>query len=235
MKLSKDCYKCLQRLVYQAAGLATNDKRTREKAVEQGLKVLRDNYSYDEVSIVVATKIHDVIKEVTGNSDPYRILKDKEMVIARELYSEVGYKYGDGFKDLVRLAVLGNALDFFRPFDAIKQDMRREVNFVIDDTEYFKEKLQDARTVLYLADNAGEVFFDLPLVKWMKQFASVTYVVKAAPVQNDITLDDIKNAGLEAEIQNIMTTDAIINISIINDGNDFSMIICNSSIVKIRI
>ncbi len=54
--------------------------------------------------------------------------------------------------------------------------------------------------VLYLADNAGEVFFDLPLVRWMRQWASVAYVVKAAPVQNDVTLEDVRRTGLEAEL-----------------------------------
>ena len=67
MKLSNDCYECLQRLVYQAAELATDDPQIRAKAVAEGLKALEDNFSCDEVSIVVATKIHDTIKKITRN------------------------------------------------------------------------------------------------------------------------------------------------------------------------
>jgi hypothetical protein len=59
---------------------------------------------------------------------------------------------------------------------------------------------------LYLADNAGELFFDMPLVQWMKQSAQVIYVVKPSPVQNDLTLEDVKRSGLEAEFGRVMST-----------------------------
>lgn len=206
MKLTRTCYECLGKLVSQAAELATDDDEIRAQAVKEGMKALETNFSYDEVSIVVATKIHDVIKQTTGNPDPYYRMKQKEIEIARELFNEIKPKYGDGFKGLLRLAVLGNTLDFFRPFDVIKKEMKREVHFVIDDSAQFEAKLENAGRILYLADNAGEMFFDLPLIKWMRRFATVTYVVKAAPVQNDITLEEVKQAGLDSEIGDIMTT-----------------------------
>ena len=40
----------------------------------------------------------------------------------------------------------------------------------------------------------------------MNRFSSTVYVVKAAPVQNDITVDDIYSAGLDTEFENIITT-----------------------------
>lgn len=206
MKLSKYCYECLRRLVAQAAELATDDKEVRSKAVAEGWKILENNFSCDEVSIVVATRIHDAIKQITGNPDPYYQMKQREIEIARELYHGMKSKYGGELKGLLKLAVLGNNLDFFRPFDVIKEDMRREVHFAIDDSEQFEAKLKNASKILYLADNAGEVFFDLPLVKWMRQFATVTYVVKALPVQNDITLEDVRRTGLENDLGDIMTT-----------------------------
>jgi uncharacterized protein with ATP-grasp and redox domains len=206
MKLSNNCYECLRRLVSQAAELATDDHEIRSIAVTEGWKILETNFSYDEVSIVVSTKIHDVIKQITRNPDPYWQMKQREIKIAGELYNEMKHRYGDEFKGLLKLSVLGNTLDFFRPFDIIKEDMRREVNFVIDDSEQFEARLSSAHKVLYLADNAGEVFFDLPLVKWIRQFALVTYVVKGFPVQNDVTLEDVKQAGLETDLGNIITT-----------------------------
>jgi uncharacterized protein with ATP-grasp and redox domains len=59
---------------------------------------------------------------------------------------------------------------------------------------------------LYLADNAGELYFDLPLVKSMKSFAQVIYVVKPSPVQNDLTLEDVRRSGLEAEFGEVTST-----------------------------
>jgi uncharacterized protein with ATP-grasp and redox domains len=40
----------------------------------------------------------------------------------------------------------------------------------------------------------------------MRKQASVAYVVKSAPVQDDITVEDIRRAGLEAELGEILTT-----------------------------
>jgi uncharacterized protein with ATP-grasp and redox domains len=205
MKASKVCYECLQRLVHQAAELATDDEPTKARALEKGLKILSDDFSLDSVSIVVATKIHHAVKKMTGNPDPYWQMKDKEIAFARELSQTLKLEHED-FASCLRFAAVGNNIDFFRPIDVIEREMKGQVGFVIDDSELFEARLKDAGRVLYLADNAGEVFFDLPLIGWMRQRASVAYVVKASPVQDDVTLEDIRRMGLEAELGEIIDT-----------------------------
>jgi len=205
MKASDYCYECLQKLANQAAELATNSERAKARAVEDGLKILNDDFSTDCVSIVVATKIHDAVKKITGNPDPYRQMKDKEIGLAGELSKQIKVE-PDNFRNCLRFAALGNTIDFFRPLDVIRQDIKEPVNFAIDDSGRFKAKLKHAKKVLYLADNAGEVFFDIPLIRWMRRRVSVAYVVKSAPVQDDITMEDIRRAGLEAELGEIITT-----------------------------
>ena len=216
MKATKYCYECLQKLACQAAELASDDEPTKARATEESLKILQDNFSTDGVSIVVATKIHDAIKQITQTPDPYREMKDKEIAVARELSRQIKVEH-DSFSSCLRFAALGNTIDFFKPLDVIRQDMKEQVDFVIDDSEQFEVKLKHAGRVLYLADNAGEMFFDSPLVGWMRQWASVAYVVKAAPVQDDVTLEDIRRAGLEAELGEIITTGTA------TPGIDFSL------------
>jgi len=178
----------------------------RQKAIEEALRIRDDEFSYGQISIVIATKIHRVIREVTHNPDPYRVMKEKEMAIARELYPEIRVQYKDDFEGCLKLATAANAIDFFREPGIIKEDMRRSVSFTIDDSQRFEAKLRNASKVLYLADNAGEIYFDLLLVKKMRQFADVIYVVKPSPVQNDATLEDISNAGLESDFGRVITT-----------------------------
>lgn len=204
MKAAKDCYQCLHRLVYQAAELATSDALLRAKAIDEGLKIVEQDFSYDGITITIATKIHSAVKEITGNPDPYRGMKDEEMRISRELCQKLSPP--QNFKSLLRLSVLGNSMDFFRGADSIEREQGQPVEFAIDDTARFEEELGRATKVLYLADNAGEVFFDLPLVKWMEQMAEVTYVVKESPAANDITLDDLKRTGLDSELRKVITT-----------------------------
>jgi len=206
MKAVSECYPCLRRLVYQAAGLATDDEELKAEAVREGLRVVDENFSADVITIAIATEIHQLVKEITANPDPYRGVKDEEIRISRELISEVSPAYHQDFKGYLALSALGNVIDFFRDFDTIRGDMRGQVEFFLDDSDKFERKLEKATNVLLLADNSGEVFFDLPLVKWMARFVLVTYVVKESPVQDDTTLDDLRIAGLEGELDRVITT-----------------------------
>jgi len=178
---------------------------TKSKAIEEGLKVLDDSFSYNEVSIVIATKIHDAIKKVTQNPDPYRGMKDMEISSSKELFNDISPEHND-LRSCLRLAALGNAIDFFRPPDVTRRDMRKKVILTIDDSEHLESKLKHANKVLYLADNAGEVFFDLPLLRQMRQYVHTIYVVKASPVQNDVTLKEVRKTGREKEFGEIITT-----------------------------
>jgi uncharacterized protein with ATP-grasp and redox domains len=139
-------------------------------------------------------------------------MKERETVLARELYAELSLRAKrsnpctDELRGCLRLAAAANALDFFKEHDSIEDDIREPVRFVLDDSDQLEAKLRDASTVLYLADNAGELYFDLLLVKWMKRFAQVAYVVKPSPVQNDLTLEDVRGSGLEAEFGRVTST-----------------------------
>ena len=212
MRLAPGCYECLRRLVRQAAELATDDVSLKQRAIRGAMKILDDEFSYSQVSLVIATRIHKIVREMTRNPDPYRAMKEREMTLARELFPDLSLqaRRGDLYKDELRghlqLAAAANALDFFKDLDSTRDDIREPVSFVIDDSKHLEAKLKDASTVLYLADNAGELYFDLPLVKWMRQFAQVIYVVKPSPVQNDLTLEDVKRSGLEAEFGRVMST-----------------------------
>ena len=206
MKVSLECYDCLGRLICQAARLATSDEPLRQKAVEKARDVLNQEFSGEQISIAIATKLHKVIREITGNPDPYRTVKEDELRVAGELFSNVKVQYKNTINDCIKLATVANAIDFFRSLDAVAEDMQRPVKFTIDDSQQFEAKLKKASKVLYLADNVGEIYFDLPLVKRMRQLVDVKYVVKPLPVQNDATVEDVKEAGLEGEFGVVITT-----------------------------
>lgn len=206
MKATKKCYPCLQRLIYQAAQLATGDEQLQARAVREALRILEQRFSCDQVSIVIATELHRAIREITGNDDPYREMKEREIAVAQELCGGISAENFDDFRDCLELAAKANAIDFFRPLDTVKKDMKKPLRFAIDHSEQFKAKLKSANKVLYLADNAGEALLDLPLIILMEQSAQVTYVVKAGPVQNDITLEELRKAGIEGQFSRVITT-----------------------------
>jgi hypothetical protein len=112
----------------------------------------------------------------------------------------------DEFRNCLQLAAAANAIDFFREPDSVKDDIKKPVTFALDDSEQLHRRLTKADKVLYLADNAGELYFDLPLVTWMRKSARVVYVVKPEPVQNDLTLEDIRGTGLDEEFGEVIST-----------------------------
>ncbi|MDY6918512.1 MAG: ARMT1-like domain-containing protein [Chloroflexota bacterium] len=205
--MAAECYECLKGLTRQAAGLSTDDEGLRERALARALAIVESDFSQDELSIGIATKVHQALRDISGNLDPYRAMKDEEMRIARELFREVGPAYDtQSLEGCLAFAVLGNAIDFFRSLDSIREDMRGVVEYARDDSAEFGRRLRDVGDVLFLADNAGEVYFDVPLVKLIGRHAVVTYVVKESPVQNDLTLDDLRRSGVYGEFDRVMTT-----------------------------
>ena len=206
MKATKECYPCLANLVRQAAELATEDYMLRVKAIDQGLKLLGREFSTDKTSIAVATLLHRVVREVTRNADPYSRMKKAEVDMAKSLRRGWQTDHEGSLKNRIVLAVRGNNIDFFKDMKQIKEGLRMPVEFAIDDTPQLERRLENAKAILYLADNAGEVFFDLPLVERLEDFAPVTYVVKDSPVQNDMTLDDLERFGLAEELSRVITT-----------------------------
>jgi uncharacterized protein with ATP-grasp and redox domains len=206
MKAVPECRPCLARLLRQSAQVATSDEMLRAKAIDAGMKVLDRHFSTDGLTIDVATRLHRVVRETTRNSDPYRDMKDREIELSRKLAAQVEQSYSQDFKGYLSLSLAGNAIDFFRDLEQVQKDIESPMTFTVDDSLSFGRKLAKARSLMFLADNAGEIFFDLPLVKWLRQFVSLTYVVKESPVQNDATIDDLRRAGLDGDLGKVITT-----------------------------
>ena len=163
MKMAPGCYQCLRRLVHQAAELATDDVLLRQRAIEEAMKILDDEFSFSQISLGIAARIHKTVREATHNPDPYRAMKEREMKLARELYSEPSLRakrsnLGKGeLRGRLQLAAAANALDFFKDPGSIRDDIRKPASFVIDDSDRLEAKLRDSFRVLYLADIAGEL------------------------------------------------------------------------------
>ena len=207
MRISTECHDCLTRLAAQASAFATGDPALAEESIRAAGKVLHEKWRPDSVSIEIATPMHHVIKQVTGNHDPYRKVKDIEIEEGRRLFALVRDSYKEGFVEYLRLAALGNAIDFFRPIEELREEAgQNRLEFTIDDSRLLEEKINRSKLVLYLADNTGEVYFDMPLLNLMRKYARTVYVVKELPVQNDITIADIVKAGMKQEAGEVMTT-----------------------------
>jgi uncharacterized protein with ATP-grasp and redox domains len=75
--------------------------------------------------------------------------------------------------------------------------------FAIGHSKQLKEAIENAKTVLYLGDNAGEIVFDKLFIRTINH-PQLTFVVRGAPVINDATIDDAEYTGMK-ETANVIS------------------------------
>jgi len=206
MRVQPPCLSCLQGLIDQAARIATPEASLQREAIDRASFILHRDFAPHSVAPRIATECSRTIREVTGNPDPYRELKAREMRMAAQLFWKVRRRFDDDLRSCVKVAAVGNTIDFFKELDTVAEEMLRPVEFASDGIAELDRRLDTATHVLYLADNAGECYFDLPLLAHLRQRAEVTYVVKGAPCQNDITMDELPQTGLMDQFEPVMTT-----------------------------
>jgi hypothetical protein len=213
MKLHKDCIDCLARIVDQISENLDSDTDVKRELERLRQTVVRNGFRPDKCPPWLTTRILKEAAVVVRDSDPYRGVREKEMAAAREIFAWVRPLYGDDFRSVVELAVLGNNLDFYRDSQdlesAAAQERGGRLKFGIDHIEEAESKLRMVKegTILFLADNAGEVCFDIPLVKKITSLGvRAVYGVKEIPFINDVTRADLERSGLMPELPRVLST-----------------------------
>jgi uncharacterized protein with ATP-grasp and redox domains len=80
-------------------------------------------------------------------------------------------------------------------------------DLAIDDIDKAYELTKKSSSILFLADNAGEIIFDALLVEQLKNMGlKVTYVVKGGPVLNDATMEDVEISNIDKLADEVITT-----------------------------
>lgn len=105
----------------------------------------------------------------------------------------------------MRLAVAGNAVDAGINSEVTESDLRRAVGRAFDRSlrgkaEEFHRAARAADSILYLADNAGEIALDLLLVEELGP-SKLTVAVRGGPVLNDATRADAHAVGLDEIVE----------------------------------
>ena len=210
MQIYLDCIPCFVRQALTSVRLVTNDMRVHEQIVREVLTLVRD-MDMRQNPPTIAQKIHQLIRQLTGEYDPYRGKKQRFNKLALRIYPELKRRVrasGSPLETAVRLAIAGNIIDFGVNHSLEESDLEETINDSLtsdfDKTQLksFKDAVIRAKDILYLGDNTGEVVFDrllIELLPWEK----ITFAVKGRPVINDATIEDAEMAGL-TDIVNVI-------------------------------
>ena len=203
MRIFLDCIPCFVRQALDSARLATDDEQIHEQVVREVLSLAAD-LDMSQSPPVIGQQIHRLIRELIGNNDPYHELKQRFNRLAMRMCIELAERVRtseDPLKTAVRLAIAGNIIDLGVKTSIAESDIEGIINdsltadFDSQQIEDFRNAVSQAKKILYLADNAGEIIFDRLLIEQLPT-ERVTVVVKGKPVINDATMEDALLAGL---------------------------------------
>ncbi len=146
--------------------------------------------------------IFEMVKLYTGNPNPYHHDKLKARETALDLMPEF---WNDDWLTRLKLVVAGNVIDYSsaRVVEKVNanpnyfsQALRAAVEtpFAIDCYDLFQDKVIDAspQQILWLADNDGEIIFDIAFIQDLIQCGHrLSIVGKVDNASNDVTLADL--------------------------------------------
>jgi damage-control phosphatase, subfamily I len=194
-----DCIPCfLKQALFAARAASRGEKKIKD--VLDRVALLIPDIPLDSPPPETARFIYHAVREVTGVADPFEVYKNRSIEKALSLYAEfksTADSSEDPLRMAVRMAIAGNVIDLGADPDF---DLEGEmVNLFTKDLsedhyESFKRSLENARSILYLGDNAGETVFDRILIETMGK--ETVYAVRDIPIINDATIEDARKSGI---------------------------------------
>jgi uncharacterized protein with ATP-grasp and redox domains len=192
------------RQAFEAGALVTDDQEIRERILREVLSRLT-NQSFDKTPPSVGRDIHRIVKLLSGDNDPYLEIKRNSNYLAMRLMpalKELIRSSADPFETAVRLAIAGNMIDYGQGDRIGEEGLRKTVFQCLDQPvskdsiNELREEIEKASNIVYLGDNAGEVFFDRLLIEELEGYP-IKFVVSGVPIINDALKEDAKMVGLD--------------------------------------
>jgi len=167
-----DCIPCFARQALEAARFVTDDPAVHER-VMRGILREAAEMDFSQSPPAIGQILHRALRELTGVVDPYREIKDYFNQTALEMLPDLSARIRDSDDPIfmaLRVAIAGNVIDLGVNGDLhvgeVKNAMANTLNEPFHgEIEDFRKAVLNARKILYLADNAGEIVFDRLLIE----------------------------------------------------------------------
>jgi damage-control phosphatase, subfamily I len=202
MRTYLDCYPCAGRQVVDAACDLDLDEEVAARLMKRVLSLILEADPALPPPLI-GRDLHRMLREETGSADPYLALKCQATRQALDLLPEAERRVAAGadpFHEAVVLSISGNVIDLgtgagrgIDPRDVLDHALAASVDR--SGVAALEHAARAARSVLWLADNAGEIVLDRPLLDRIGP-ERVTVVVRGRPIINDATLEDAARSGI---------------------------------------
>lgn len=205
MTIQPECISCIGAQSKRVCEAIHADETLSEQIISY-VETALQNADFTLSPPVIAAPLYEQIAVLAHTDDLYRIQKEHATAQALSylpFLQKTITQSDDPFLSALKTAVVGNVIDLaaevsFDLHDAIMSVFHTP--FAYDDSETLRAKLSDAKTLLYIGDNAGEHIFDaLAIESLQKLYPSLTftYMVRGTPIINDVTMDEALEAGID--------------------------------------
>lgn len=216
MKVEEECIPCILKMSLNGLrSLNLEPFKLREIYHDFVKTIMTQNDIWNVTSAELVEKILIQLIGKTSVNDPFLTIKQKANSQLLSVYHDLKHhvsKCDDPILMATKLSVFGNSLDVMVSVDSennFKKALDASIkNISLNIKNYLKllSEIKNSKTLLFLADNAGEAVMDKLLIETLKEkyHIDVYYAVRNEPVLNDITYDEAVNLGFQ-EISHVIT------------------------------
>jgi len=202
MRTYLDCIPCFLRQTLSAARALGLDEEDSADLMREALGRLQ-RFDWALPPPLMGRDLHRLIRQRLGNPDPFLPRKREHTAWALALLPDLEQQIAASahpFRAAVRLAIAGNVIDLGAGTGWTPETeawFREDAVDSVDGeaVDRLQREAAGAQEILFLADNAGEIVLDRPLLDRLGP-DRVTVVVRGGPTINDATLEDARRSGL---------------------------------------
>ena len=173
----------------------------RDSVVSEMLSIIAGIDLENSYSPEITRNILSRLNESSDVIDPYDQEKSQsnhEMLERYDEFKSMVETSANPFETALRLAIAGNIIDFGpnHQFDVEKTITQvLASDFAINHSKKLQKAIAQAKTILYLGDNCGEIVLDRLFLETIRH-PNVWFAVREKPVLNDATSIEAEEVGI---------------------------------------
>ena len=199
------CIECIQNAAERTLKILKISSEEKNRVMTKVLDYI-DTVKLSLTPMEISFGMFEIISQETGVNDPLKSLKKESNQNALELVSkakEIINESNNPLYTAIKVAIAGNIIDFgvrseYNLSETLDEVLKKKP--FIDDYELLENQLEEAKTLAFLADNAGEIVFDKVLLNRIVSLypiEKIFLVVKEYPFGNDVVLEDLTDLDFE--------------------------------------
>lgn len=206
--MNQACFECNRKQVYKIADFLNLDASVRQKLLDMTNQELM-HCDMNKTNPEIMGGIFQNITKILNNDNPYQDIKIvyNKLMLSMSNHIEGMIEQSDTpFDEALKLAITGNLIDFAAKHtfnEKMLLNMLEEVDqkkLAIDDSQELKDTLKNAKNLLYIGDNCGEIVLDKLFIRMIQKSypnIHVIYAVRGKAIVNDVTKEDASMCHME--------------------------------------